>query len=214
VLLCEPKPQNPVEAAAAELSARHVVAETSSPNRCSRQQVKQQRRPPMGRRFHSGYCGAIRSLLHIDYGKLLHCRRDFDPAWEVFGMRVPLSAYALSAAMVFAAAAGCAHRFELNMTEDLNRFVGKDIHVAIAELGYPAKEDTIAGDHIFRWGINVGATSIGTSNGILGMSKTKATGCLVDLVVDNTNIVTRASWSGTKSACEDLEDRLWSAAHR
>ncbi len=57
--------------------------------------------------------------------------------------------------VVAVAAAGCAHRFERNMTEDLNKFVGKDIHAAIAELGYPAKEETIAGDHIFRWGINV-----------------------------------------------------------
>jgi len=116
--------------------------------------------------------------------------------------------------MVFATAAGCAHRFEQNMTEELNQFVGKDIHVAIAQLGYPAKEDTIAGDHIFRWGINVGSASMGTSNGILGMSKTKATGCLIDLVVDNTSTVTRASWSGTKSSCDDLEEHLWSAAHR
>jgi hypothetical protein len=115
--------------------------------------------------------------------------------------------------MVFATATGCAHRFERNMTAELNQFVGKDIHVAITELGYPAKEDTIAGDHIFRWGINVGSASIGTSNGILGMSKTKSTGCLIDLVVDDTNIVTRTSWSGTKSACDDLEERLWSAAH-
>jgi hypothetical protein len=125
-----------------------------------------------------------------------------------------MRAHVMTTVMVFATAAGCAHRFERNMTETLNQFVGKDIHVAIAELGYPAKEDTIAGDHIFRWGINVGAASIGTSNGILGMSKTKATGCMIDLVVDNTNIVTRTSWTGTKSACEDLEDRLWSAAHR
>lgn len=113
--------------------------------------------------------------------------------------------------MVLATATGCAHRFERSMTEDLNRFVGKDIHAAIVELGYPAREETIAGDHVFRWGINVGSASIGTTNGILGMSKTKATGCLIDLVVDNTNMVTRTSWSGTKSACEDLEERLWSA---
>lgn len=113
----------------------------------------------------------------------------------------------------FSTAAGCAHRFERNMTEDLNKFVGNDIHAAIRELGYPAKEETIAGDHIFRWGINVGSASMGTSNGILGMSKTKATGCMIDLVVDNKNIVTRTSWSGTKSSCEDLEEKLWSAAH-
>jgi hypothetical protein len=113
-----------------------------------------------------------------------------------------------------ASAAGCAAHFERSMTEDLNQFTGKDIHVAIAQLGYPAKEETIAGDHIFRWGVNVGSASIGTSNGILGMSKTKATGCLIDLVVDNANIVTHTSWSGTKSACEDLEGRLWEAAHK
>jgi hypothetical protein len=124
-----------------------------------------------------------------------------------------LLAYVIATATLLAIA-GCAAHFERAMTEDLNRFVGKDIHVAIGELGYPAREDTIAGDHIFRWGINVGSASIGTSNGILGMSKTKATGCMIDLVVDNTNIVTRTSWSGTKSSCEDLEDKLWSAAHR
>jgi hypothetical protein len=121
--------------------------------------------------------------------------------------------HVMTTVMVLAITAGCAARFERNMTEDLNQFTGKDIHVAIAELGYPAKEDTIAGDHIFRWGINVGSASVGTSNGILGMSKTKAIGCLIDLVVDNTNIVTRTSSSGTKSACEDLEGRLWSTTH-
>jgi hypothetical protein len=120
--------------------------------------------------------------------------------------------HVVTTVMVLATAAGCAARFERNMTETLNQFVGKDIHVAIAQLGYPAKEETIAGDHIFRWGIDVGSASMGTSNGILGMSKTKATGCLIDLVVDNTNTITRTSWSGTK-ACEDLEGRLWSAAH-
>jgi hypothetical protein len=120
----------------------------------------------------------------------------------------------MTTVVLLATAAGCAARFDRNMSEDLNRFTGKDIHVAIAELGYPAKEDTIAGDHIFRWGINVGSASVGTSNGILGMSKTKATGCLIDLVVDNTNTVTNTSWSGTKSSCEDLEGRLWSAAHK
>jgi hypothetical protein len=115
--------------------------------------------------------------------------------------------------MVLATAAGCAARFDRNMTEDLDQFTGKDIHVAIAKLGYPAREDTIAGDHIYRWGINVGSASIGTSNGILGMSKTEATGCMIDLVVDNTNVVTRTSWSGTPSACADLEEKLWSAVH-
>ncbi len=114
--------------------------------------------------------------------------------------------------MVLVTASGCAAHFERNMTEDLNQFTGKDIHVAIAQLGYPAKEETIAGDHIFRWGINVGSASMGTSNGILGMSKTKATGCMIDLVVNDTGIVTRTSWSGTKAACEDLEGKLWSAA--
>lgn len=123
--------------------------------------------------------------------------------------------HVMATVMVLATAAGCAARFERNMTDTLNkRFVGKDIHAAIADLGYPAGEDTIAGDHIFRWGINVGSASIGTSNGILGMGKTTATGCMIDLVVDNTNVITRTSWSGTKSACEDLEDRLWSAIHR
>jgi hypothetical protein len=119
----------------------------------------------------------------------------------------------LAGFVLLAAIAGCAAHFERAMTEDLNPFVGKDIHVAIGKLGYPAKEETIAGDHIFRWGVNVGSASIGTSNGILGMSKTKVTGCLIDLVVDNANIVTRTSWSGTKSSCEDLEGRLWSATH-
>jgi hypothetical protein len=33
---------------------------------------------------------------------------------------------------------------------DVNQFVGKDIHVAIAKLGYPGKEETIAGDHIWE----------------------------------------------------------------
>jgi len=124
-----------------------------------------------------------------------------------------MKVHVMMSGVALAAATGCAAHFERNMTEDLNRFIGKNIHVAIAELGYPAKEDNIAGDHIFRWGINVGSASIGTSNGILGMSKTTATGCLIDLVVDNANIVTRTSWSGTKSSCEDLEGRLWSAAH-
>lgn len=117
----------------------------------------------------------------------------------------------LTTVMVLATAAGCAARFERNMSESLSQFMGKDIRVAIAQLGYPAKEDTIAGDHIFRWGLNVGSASVGTSNGILGISKTKATGCLIDLVIDNTNTITPTSWSGTKSDCEDLEDRLWSA---
>ncbi len=121
--------------------------------------------------------------------------------------------HVVTTVMVLATSAGCAARFERNMTETLDQFTGKDIHVAIAKLGYPAKEDTIAGDHIFRWGINVGSASMGTSNGILGMSKTKATGCLIDLVVDSTNTITRTSWSGSKSSCEDLEGRLWSAAH-
>jgi hypothetical protein len=115
-------------------------------------------------------------------------------------------------------AAGCAAHFERAMNEDLNQFVGKDIHVAISELGYPGREETIAGDHIFRWGMNMGSASMGSSTGIFGtgafgMSKTKATGCLVDLVVDNGNVVTRASWSGSKSSCEDLEGRLWEKMH-
>jgi hypothetical protein len=102
-------------------------------------------------------------------------------------------------AVVALIGAGCAAHFERAMTEDLNQFVGKDIHVAISELGYPGREETIAGDHIFRWGMNMGSASMGSSTGIFGtgafgMSKTKATGCLVDLVVDNGNVVTRASW--------------------
>jgi hypothetical protein len=131
------------------------------------------------------------------------------PAVRVSNMRV----HVMATVMVLATAAGCAAHFERVMTEDLNQFTGKDIHVAIAKLGYPSKEDTIAGDHIYRWGINVGSASIGTSTGILGMSKTEATGCMIDLVVDSANIVTRTSWSGSKSACEDLEGKLWSAAH-
>jgi len=115
-------------------------------------------------------------------------------------------------------AAGCAAHFERAMDEDLNQFVGKDIHVAISELGYPATEESIAGDHIYRWGINMGSASMGSSTGIFGagafgMSKTKATGCLLDLVVDNGNVVTRASWSGSKSSCEDVEGHLWQKMH-
>jgi hypothetical protein len=116
-------------------------------------------------------------------------------------------------AVVALIGAGCAAHFERAMTVDLNQFVGKDIHVAISELGYPGREETIAGDHIFRWGMNMGSASMGSSTGIFGMSKTKATGCLVDLVVDNGSVVTRASWSGSKSSCEDLEGRLWEKMH-
>lgn len=123
----------------------------------------------------------------------------------------------LAASVALIAAAGCAHHFEIAMNEDLQQFVGKDIHAAIAQLGYPASEGVIAGDHIYRWGLNVGSASIGTSGvfgtGIFSMSNTKTTGCLVDLVVDNTNVVTRASWSGSKDSCDNVEERLWENMH-
>ncbi len=103
---------------------------------------------------------------------------------------------------------GCGARFERQMNADVNQFVGKDIHVAISKLGYPPKEETIAGDHLFRWSINGGSTGIAST--VLGVTSfsSSPSGCAIDLVVDGSNVVTRAAWAGDRRTCGALQDKL------
>jgi len=106
-------------------------------------------------------------------------------------------------------AVGCAARFERYMTSGVNQFVGKDIHVAIAKLGYPGREETIAGDHIYRWAANAGGTAVTGAAGPWAFTDIRNSGCSVDLVVDASNVVTRADWAGDRKSCGDIEDRLY-----
>jgi hypothetical protein len=104
---------------------------------------------------------------------------------------------------------GCGARFERQMTEDVHQLVGKDIHVAISKLGYPSREETIAGDHLFRWSINGGSTGTATTivPGLTNFSSSPS-GCAIDLVVDKSNVVNRAAWAGDRRTCGDFEDKL------
>lgn len=110
--------------------------------------------------------------------------------------------------LVLALAAGCAARFERLMTQDTSALVGKDIHAAIAKLGYPAAEQHIAGDHIYRWGANGGSTAL--TSAVAGVAVTQVTpsGCTIDLVVNDANVVTRANWQGDRRACAAYQERL------
>lgn len=103
---------------------------------------------------------------------------------------------------------GCAGRFERQMTDGLNQFVGKDIHVAIAKLGYPAAEQRIAGDHLYRWGVSGGSTALTSAAAGIAVTQVSPSGCVIDLVVNDANVVTRVSWSGQRRPCSAFEDRL------
>jgi hypothetical protein len=118
-------------------------------------------------------------------------------------MKLHLASVALVIATV-----GCAGRFERQMTSDVNQFVGKDIHVAIAKLGYPGKEETIAGDHIYRWAMNGGGRAMTGAAGPIAVTDMTVYGCSIDLVVDASNMVTRGNWAGDRKSCGNFEDRL------
>ncbi len=113
-----------------------------------------------------------------------------------------------------AAAVGCAATLERNMNSGLQRFVGKDVHEAIRVLGYPAADQVIAGDHVYRWSTSAGATALTTAAGGVGLTQVNAEGCTIDLVVDPANVVTRYSWTGTRRSCDRYDDLMDAAASK
>lgn len=118
-------------------------------------------------------------------------------------MRLALVIVCLATATV-----GCAGRFERQMSQDLDGLNGHDIHAAIKKLGYPSREEVIAGDHVYRWVFDGGTTAVAYAPGALGVGMSKAHRCSIDVVVDASNIVTHSSWSGDRKGCDDIEDKL------
>lgn len=93
--------------------------------------------------------------------------------------------------------AGCAANFIKDMETGLQPFVGKDIHVAIKKLGYPAGEKTIAGDKVFTW-----------STLQPGTTEAQGSWCTVELITDEADRVRTFQWSGDRRGCGPFEDIL------
>ena len=111
-------------------------------------------------------------------------------------------------------AGGCAAALERNMNSELHRFVGKDIHEAIRVLGYPAADQVIAGDHVYRWSTSAGASALTTVAGGVGITQVNTDECTIDLVVDAANVVTRYSWAGDRRSCDRYDDLMDAAGSK
>jgi hypothetical protein len=104
-------------------------------------------------------------------------------------------------------AVGCQARFERTMTTQVNQFVGEDIHAAIAKLGYPSRQESIAGERIYRWATDGSATPV-TAAAQVESTQVTQLACAIDLVVDASNVVIRGTWAGARDACSAMQDRL------
>jgi len=80
--------------------------------------------------------------------------------------------------------------FEKDMNTGLCAFVGQDIHVAIAKLGEPASEQTVAGDHVFTW------------------TRKYWGDCTIHLTTDGANRIQHFDWLGNHRACGLYDDAI------
>jgi hypothetical protein len=102
------------------------------------------------------------------------------------------------------------------MDDYLKPFVGQDIHVAVAKLGYPDSQRTMLGDTIYVWesnrhGVMVLPTVTSTTGDVGGVpvamntygSETEPTHqqCKIQMAVDPKGTIKNYQWVGNDSGC-------------
>ena len=108
---------------------------------------------------------------------------------------------------------GCA--FD-RLSGGLKTLLGKDIHVAVAKLGYPDDERVILGDKVYVWSTNrmtvMPIYTTSTTSGTVGSTPYYGTtmtpsyvpvnaNCKIQLTTDSDGIITRYQVEGNESGC-------------
>lgn len=121
--------------------------------------------------------------------------------------------------------AGCASWGD--MKRGLDGLLGKPLDAAIAKLGYPTAEQTIAGRKLYRWQVSEQSTivtpTVATTTGTVGAGlgsvpySVRTTSAIVEpvvyhcqivLEVDKMEIVQRYQYDGNLGGCESYITRL------
>jgi hypothetical protein len=90
-----------------------------------------------------------------------------------------------------AAMSGCA----MELREEIqSRYIGKSVDVAIDHLGFPAREDTIAGHHIVVW----------ETSAVPPFGPPVNLRCTLKLEIDDAKIVRKFSYDGQSGACDNF----------
>ena len=110
-----------------------------------------------------------------------------------------------------------------NMDAGLLGLVGQDIHVAIARLGYPNSQRTVAGDTVYTWSVNqtdtlpmtTGNSAFVTIGGAPASGLTTSTtylpvnyNCTIDLGASANGVVKNYHWTGNIGGCSHYADAL------
>lgn len=107
---------------------------------------------------------------------------------EILRLRVCL---AMAVCVAFSACAG-------QMIKDkLPAYVGQPINALIAKLGFPTRQDTIAGQTVYVWTTG-------------GMVEGTSFGCTIRAIVDTQNVITRWDFQGNERGCANYASMLGS----
>jgi len=110
-----------------------------------------------------------------------------------------------------------------NMDAGLQGLVGQDIHAAIARLGYPNSQRSVASDTVYTWSVSqtvtlpmttgnpvfvtvggVPASGLATSTSYVPVNYN----CMIDLGAGANGIVKNYHWTGNIGGCSHYADAL------
>lgn len=98
--------------------------------------------------------------------------------------------------------AGCATQ-ELN--DGLQAVVGQPIDVLVSDWGYPSEQHEIMGHTVYIWHNQNGVMAVPLYGGGAYAAPLE---CTVQVVVNDSNIITQYQWSGNNGGCAPFADRI------
>jgi hypothetical protein len=87
---------------------------------------------------------------------------------------------------------GCAG---LTFKQKLKPLVGQPANAMIAKLGFPDRQDQIAGKKVYVWAVS-------------GASEGTTYSCTIRAILGDGDIIENIDWGGNEGACENYSDKL------
>jgi hypothetical protein len=104
--------------------------------------------------------------------------------------------------LLAAGLAGCATSESIGKSIQ-EKYVGRPIGSAIDRLGFPTRDQTMAGRHVYTWDISRTSPNLTTlASGQVVIQGSSTYGCSLGLEVDSNDVVIRYSFTGQMGACE------------
>jgi hypothetical protein len=121
----------------------------------------------------------------------LQFRLPLPPGCRMIAVRLrEMRGYPVRVSLCVAMAAGLAVAACAGQTikDKLPAYMGQPIGALIAKLGFPTRQDMIAGQTVYVWTVN-------------GMQEGTSYGCTIRAIVDAQNVMTRWDFQGNEGAC-------------